>query len=132
NGLIWRICLRNGKPASLLIRLFDGERTGSLDGSGVIRLEHEAKAAARAAQLRYVSDRRPGITRERVGEAFVYRYPDGTPVCEEEVLARIKRLAIPPAWDEVWICPAANGHIQAVGRDARRRKQYRYHARWRE
>jgi DNA topoisomerase-1 len=103
-----------------------------LDGSGVIRLEHEAKAAARAAQLRYVSDRRPGITRERVGEAFVYRYPDGTPVCEEEVLARIKRLAIPPAWDEVWICPAANGHIQAVGRDARRRKQYRYHARWRE
>ncbi|MBX6368458.1 MAG: DNA topoisomerase IB [Rhodospirillales bacterium] len=103
-----------------------------MDGTGVIRLEHEAKAAARAAQLRYVSDRRPGITRERDGEGFVYRYPDGRPVCEEEVLTRIRKLAIPPAWDEVWICPEPNGHIQAVGRDARRRKQYRYHARWRE
>jgi DNA topoisomerase-1 len=103
-----------------------------VDGSGVIRLEDEAKAAARAAQLRYVaSDRRPGISRHREGEAFLYRHPDGRPVRDGETLERIRKLAIPPAWQEVWICPEPDGHIQAVGRDARRRKQYRYHARWR-
>lgn len=103
-----------------------------MDGSGVIRLEDEAKAAARAAQLRYVaSDRRRGITRHRDGEAFLYRHADGRPVRDGETLERIRKLAIPPAWEEVWICPEPNGHIQAVGRDARRRKQYRYHARWR-
>jgi DNA topoisomerase-1 len=103
-----------------------------VDGSGVIRLEDEAKAAARAAQLRYVSDRRAGITRHRHGETFLYRHPDGRLVRDGETLGRIKKLAIPPAWEEVWICADANGHIQAVGRDARGRKQYRYHARWRE
>jgi DNA topoisomerase-1 len=103
-----------------------------VDGSGIIRLEDEAKAAARAAQLRYVaSDRRPGISRHRAGETFLYRHPDGRPVRDGETLERIRKLAIPPAWEEVWICPEPNGHIQAVGRDARRRKQYRYHARWR-
>jgi DNA topoisomerase-1 len=103
-----------------------------VDGGGVIRLEDEAKAAARAAQLRYVvSDRRRGITRHRAGDAFVYRHSDGSPVHDLEALERIRKLAIPPAWEEVWICPEANGHIQAVGRDARGRKQYRYHARWR-
>jgi DNA topoisomerase-1 len=103
-----------------------------VDGSGIIRLEDEAKAAARAAQLRYVaSDRRPGISRHREGETFRYRHADGRPVRDGETLQRIRKLAIPPAWEEVWICPEPNGHIQAVGRDARRRKQYRYHARWR-
>jgi DNA topoisomerase-1 len=103
-----------------------------VDGGGVIRLEDEAKAAARAAQLRYVSDRRPGITRHRAEDGFLYRHPDGRPVRDGETLGRIRRLAIPPAWEEVWICAEPNGHIQAVGRDARRRKQYRYHPRWRE
>jgi DNA topoisomerase-1 len=88
--------------------------------------------AAKVAQLRYVSDKKPGITRHRSGTSFSYHHPDGKPVRDEETLARIKRLAIPPAWEEVWVCPFENGHIQAVGRDARRRKQYRYHPRWRE
>jgi DNA topoisomerase-1 len=78
-----------------------------------------------------VSDRSPGITRKRRGRGFVYSY-GGEPVTAEATLARIRRLAIPPAWRDVWICPRADGHIQAVGRDARGRKQYRYHARWRE
>lgn len=81
--------------------------------------------------LRHVSDERPGITRERDGDGFRYLDRDGALIKDEETLARIKALAIPPAWTEVWICPYANGHIQATGRDARRRKQYRYHARWR-
>jgi DNA topoisomerase-1 len=92
----------------------------------------DPKTAARAARLRYVSDKKPGITRHRSGTTFSYRDPDGKPVRDEETLKRIKSLAIPPAWEEVWICPYENGHIQAVGRDGRRRKQYRYHPRWRE
>jgi len=91
-----------------------------------------AADAAKDAGLRYVSDTRPGITRKAHGKNFRYLRPDGSHVTDAETLARIKRLAIPPAWTEVWICPVANGHIQATGRDARRRKQYRYHERWRE
>ena len=87
---------------------------------------------AREAGLRYTTDAKPGISRKRQGEAFVYQRPDGSEVTDEETLARIKSLAIPPAWTDVWICPHANGHVQATGRDARGRKQYRYHARWRE
>ena len=90
------------------------------------------KAAARAAKLRYVSDARPGITRVKTRSGFAYRHPDGGKVTDGETLARIRKLAIPPAYTDVWICPQANGHLQAVGRDARGRKQYRYHARWRE
>jgi DNA topoisomerase-1 len=81
--------------------------------------------------LRYVSDDRPGIARRAAGPGFEYLDPDGKLLRDEAVLARIKALAIPPAWTEVWICLHANGHIQATGRDARGRKQYRYHARWR-
>jgi DNA topoisomerase I len=88
-------------------------------------------AAAKAASLRYVSDKRPGITRERAQSGFLYRHPDGSEVTDEKTLARIKSLAIPPAWENVWICRVPNGHLQAVGRDARGRKQYRYHPRWR-
>jgi DNA topoisomerase-1 len=88
--------------------------------------------AARAAQLRYVSDAMPGITRRRAGRGFAYRRPDGRPLNDPATLARIRSLAIPPAWREVWICPLADGHLQAVGLDARGRKQYRYHPRWRE
>ncbi len=88
-------------------------------------------AAARSAGLRYVNDASPGITRERAGEAFRYLLPDGSPVTDDATLARIKALAIPPAWTDVWICKLDNGHLQATGRDAKKRKQYRYHARWR-
>jgi len=89
-------------------------------------------AAARAAKLRYVSDRSPGIARGPApGGGFAYYQKDGSQVTDEAVLARIRKLAIPPAYTDVWICRVANGHLQAVGRDARGRKQYRYHARWR-
>lgn len=91
----------------------------------------ESIATARSAGLRYVTDTQPGITREPSGRAFRFRAPDGKTVSDPATLGRIKRLAIPPAWTEVWICPAANGHIQATGRDARGRKQYRYHSDWR-
>jgi DNA topoisomerase-1 len=90
-----------------------------------------SEAAARAARLRYVSDARPGITRRKTASGFRYVGPDGKAVRDAETLARIRALAIPPAWSDVWICPLPNGHLQATGRDARGRKQYRYHARWR-
>lgn len=91
-----------------------------------------APAVARQAGLRYVSDTRPGIRREAVKDGFRYVLPDGKEVRDEDELRRIRAIAIPPAWTEVWISPWANGHIQATGRDARKRKQYRYHRRWRE
>jgi DNA topoisomerase-1 len=87
--------------------------------------------AARAAGLRYVSDSLPGITRRRAGKAFCYRAPDGQIIRDRAELARIRALAIPPAWTDVWISPRADGHLQATGRDARGRKQYRYHPDWR-
>ncbi|HTL56147.1 MAG TPA: DNA topoisomerase IB [Candidatus Limnocylindrales bacterium] len=95
----------------------------------------EAKApeeSARASGLRYVTDQMPGIRRERSGAGFRYRYPTGDLVQDGEVLHRIKSLVIPPAWQEVWICPDPCGHLQATGRDQRWRKQSRYHPRWRE
>ncbi len=88
--------------------------------------------AAKAAGLRYVSDARPGIHRHRHGKHFRYAAPDGTPVRDEKTLARIKSLVIPPAWQDVWISPQPNGHLQATGRDVKGRKQSRYHPRWRE
>lgn len=91
----------------------------------------EAVTAAKEAGLRYVSDETPGITREKTNGDCRYRSPAGKRIVDRATLARIRRLAIPPAWTEVWICPLANGHIQATGRDARGRKQYRYHEDWR-
>ena len=91
----------------------------------------DAPAAARSAGLRYVNDSMPGIARQPQGAAFSYHGPDGKPVDDQATLARIKSLAIPPAWTDVWICKLDNGHLQATGRDARKRKQYRYHPRWR-
>lgn len=90
----------------------------------------EAVAAAKSAGLRYVTDTAPGISREPAGKSFRFRAPDRKIVKESKMLARIKHLVIPPAWTEVWICPLENGHIQATGRDARKRKQYRYHPEW--
>jgi DNA topoisomerase-1 len=98
-------------------------------GSSV--LDEDARAAVKAAHLRYVTDRTPGITREREGEEFHYRDPAGKPIKDAEELRRIKAIGVPPAWTHVWICPDSNGHLQATGRDARGRKQYRYHTRWR-
>lgn len=92
----------------------------------------ESQQAARAAQLRYVSDSRPGIRRRAAGTGFSYVDPQDRLIEEESVLARIRSLAIPPAWTQVWICNLSYGHLQASGRDARGRKQYRYHARWRK
>jgi DNA topoisomerase-1 len=92
----------------------------------------ENQLAAKCAHLRYVSDRRPGITRERTRDGFIYRNPDGTVIKDADELARIRAFAVPPAWEDVWICPLHNGHIQATGRDARGRKQYRYHPQWRK
>jgi DNA topoisomerase-1 len=92
----------------------------------------EPAEAARTARLRYVTDEKPGIRRLRRGRGFGYVDPQGRRVRDEETLARIRSLAVPPAWTEVWVSPWPNGHLQATGRDARGRKQYRYHPRWRE
>jgi len=88
--------------------------------------------SARAAGLRYVSDEDPGIERRGTPKGFRYFAAGGATVRDAATLKRIRALAIPPAWTDVWICPRADGHLQATGRDARRRKQYRYHERWRE
>ncbi len=88
--------------------------------------------SAKAAGLRYVTDLGPGIRRKRAGRGWSYVGRDGKPIRDPATLARIKALGIPPAYTDVWICPNPNGHIQATGRDARGRKQYRYHPRWRE
>jgi DNA topoisomerase-1 len=94
--------------------------------------EREFEAAARSARLRYVRDADKGYARRRRGKSFTYLRPNGETLRDTTVLARIRSLAIPPAWKDVWICPTPNGHLQATGRDARGRKQYRYHARWRQ
>jgi DNA topoisomerase-1 len=88
--------------------------------------------SARAAGLRYVMDTIQGIRRQRIGEEFQYLDPKGGPIADPNELGRIRSLGIPPAWTEVWICPTPRGHLQATGRDAKGRKQYRYHPRWRE
>lgn len=97
---------------------------------GNARPEHVS--AARAAGLRWVDDSKPGIRRTGKPGAFRYIAPDGRRITDAQTLERIRGLVIPPAWTDAWISPTPDGHIQATGRDARRRKQYRYHARWRE
>jgi DNA topoisomerase I len=99
-------------------------------------------ASARVAGLRYVDDRLPGFRRRRTGKKiqqarrwifdFVIENANGRPTRDQATLERIRKLAIPPAWEDVWICPNADGHLQATGRDARGRKQYRYHPHWRD
>src|ERR1700712_5045456 len=91
----------------------------------------DGHAVAQEAGLRYVTDTTPGIRRLRSGKGFRYRDVDGKAV-PKAVKERIDKLAIPPAWTDVWICPQANGHLQATGRDVRGRKQYRYHDTWRK
>jgi DNA topoisomerase-1 len=104
-------------------------KNGNGNGAKIVA---EAMDSAEEAGLRYVSDDRPGYTRKAKGEDFAWLDTDGKLIRDEQRLLRIKRLAIPPAWTDVWICPASNGHIQATGRDARCRKQYLYHECWRE
>jgi DNA topoisomerase-1 len=89
-------------------------------------------ASAKAAGLRYVSDTMPGIRRKRAGKHFSYIGLDGKPIHDKKELERIRTIGIPPAWTNVWICPNPRGHIQATGRDAKGRKQYRYHTQWRK
>jgi len=101
------------------------------DSLGAAHLSDPAESA-RAARLRYVTDQIPGIRRRRSGKGFVYVTPDSKITRDPDELQRFRSLAIPPAWRDVWICPLAHGHLQATGRDARKRKQYRYHPRWRE
>jgi DNA topoisomerase I len=95
----------------------------------LVRIDKDYQTAASVANLTYVTDKEPGISRTRKGTGFYYRFRDKA-VTDEKILSRIKKLAIPPAWTNVWICPSPDGHIQATGYDARRRKQYRYHTRW--
>lgn len=91
---------------------------------------NSSAATAEDAGLKFVSDTGPGISRTKPAKLFRYTGPDGHVVRDHSTLARILALAVPPAWTDVWICPRADGHIQATGRDARGRKQYRYHADW--
>lgn len=105
------------------------ERT-ELQTAQMIQLRAQSRRAARAAGLRYVDERQPGFRRARKGSGFTYSDAQGRTIRDRATLARIRSLAIPPAWTDVWISPYANGHIQATGRDARGRKQYRYHPDW--
>ena len=97
----------------------------------VLDLARHPQQAADAAGLRYVTDIQPGFGRQKAGKNFHYVGRNGRPLRDPKTLARIRSLVIPPAWTEVWICPDALGHIQVTARDARGRKQYRYHPRWR-
>ena len=108
----------------------DTEDAGAaaLEPAGLV----DPKDAAENAGLTYVSDEQRGISRHRAGDGFTYTAANGKPITDEKVLARIRKLAIPPAYTDVWICADPNGHLQATGRDAKGRKQYRYHARFRE
>jgi DNA topoisomerase-1 len=94
-------------------------------------LADEHVEAAQAAGLRYVTDATPGIRRRRRGRGFAYTRADGAPLRDATDLERIRKLVIPPKWTDVWICPSSTGHLQVTARDARGRKQYRYHARYR-
>ena len=96
------------------------------------RIVNDPLESAQLAGLTYVGEGSAGIARRRAGNSFTYVNAQGIRVRHTETLTRIRSLAIPPAWTEVWICASPRGHVQAVGRDARRRKQYRYHPRWRE
>ena len=96
------------------------------------QLNELPRDSAAAAGLTYVTDARPGLSRQRRGRGLVFLGLDGKPIRDPEDIRRIRALVIPPAWTEVWICPRPNGHLQATGRDSKGRKQYRYHSRWRQ
>ncbi len=122
------------KPTAASARRAKPKTQAQLDASSlsVEEIKPDPAASAKAAGLRYVADDAPGIRRRRSGKGFCYLDPDGQPMRDKATLARIRALAVPPAYRDVWICALENGHIQATGVDERGRKQYRYHARWRE
>jgi DNA topoisomerase-1 len=114
-----------------MVRVCDASvQRSTMAENNAATLAKEMSAEADRAGLRYSSDTKPGITRRLVGKQFHYFYK-GRAVRKTAELKRIARLAIPPAWTDVWICALADGHLQATGRDARHRKQYRYHSEWR-
>ena len=143
-----KVCSRFRQPSSLTFRLSSRQRTDFQtaganfetarflnevkDLSAAAGFVAESIQSAKEAGLRYVSDAKPGFTRRRSGKDFIYFDPDGKRLKEQNELVRIKRLGIPPAWENVWICRFESGHLQASGRDIRGRKQYRYHTRWRQ
>ena len=96
-----------------------------------LKEQTDHRQAAKQARLLYVQDTEPGIARVRAGSGFRYIGPDGQTIRHRETLLRIRSLAIPPAWTQVWICRKPRGHLQATGRDAKGRKQHRYHPQWR-
>jgi DNA topoisomerase-1 len=118
--------------AATLRRKPDGIKRRQIDIVATPVAALDPVIAAARAQLRYVHDSMPGITRHNARNGFDFRFPDDSLVRDIATLKRIRALAIPPAWTDVWICREPSGHLQATGRDQRGRKQYRYHARWRE
>ena len=109
-----------------------GQPTRDDVATGSIPDALDPRETARVAHLRYVSDRMPGIRRKRTAKGFRYVAPDGAPIHDAAEIERINHIGIPPAWTDVWISPTPRGHILATGRDAKGRKQYRYHPRWAE
>ncbi len=105
------------------------EAVAQLSHKEHLKISKDYSKAAKVADLLYVSDKEPGIIRVKKGKGFSYLY-EGKPVKDKEILERIHKLVIPPAWTNVWICADENGHIQATGLDAKGRKQYRYHPAW--
>ncbi len=124
---------RWNRALARMFLLFDiAMHTSAVDMKDVALAGAGPEAAAASAGLKYVSDARPGFARRRRGKQFGYIDAEGRSVCDPKAVGRIRALAIPPAWSDVWICPFADGHLQATGRDAKGRKQYRYHPRFRE
>ncbi len=103
----------------------------TLSHKEMLKIDKDYQQAAQIAALVYVSDTLPGIQRVKKGKDFLFVYKE-KPLKDDNEISRIKKLAVPPAWSEVWICPLPNGHIQATGKDLRQRKQYRYHNLWHE
>ena len=124
----YNLCARSARIACVPSKRLRAEKK-KIDE---IEISSDPVEVAEEAGLRYVSDEQPGYTRKTKGDDFDYFDTEGRKIRDETRLLRIKRLAIPPAYTNVWICPTPNGHIQATGRDGRGRKQYRYHERWRE
>lgn len=98
----------------------------------MVSVIEQPKQLAKKSGLRYVSDQEPGIRRQKVGRGFSFFSPDGERITDSKERDRLKQLAIPPSWKDVWICPDERGHLIATGRDAKGRKQYRYHPKWRK
>src|ERR687886_161983 len=94
-----------------------------------LKISKDYSKAAKVADLLYVNDKEPGISRVKKGKGFTYLY-EGKTVKDKAILERIRKLVLPPAWTNVWICADENGHIQATGLDTKGRKQYRYHPAW--